>query len=137
MKGTEFVIEQIDNNIFSQMQVGKSKNIYLLSKRGYAKLIKIFDDDLSWKMYDKLLMEKLVFLKKKSGANLHQAEDEAAKQAGIGSRRQYYKAKFIAENADEETIKQLDEEQISIHGAYIKLKEEKNKIKNKHPPWTL
>lgn len=32
------------------MQIAKSKNIYLLSERGYAKLIKIMDTDLAWEM---------------------------------------------------------------------------------------
>ncbi|WP_408955792.1 ORF6N domain-containing protein [Natroniella sp. ANB-PHB2] len=57
LKGSEFVIDLVDNNILSKMQVAKSKNIYLLSERGYAKLIKIFNDDLSWEIYDKLLDE--------------------------------------------------------------------------------
>lgn len=29
------------------MQIAKSKNIYLLSERGYAKLVKIMDTDLA------------------------------------------------------------------------------------------
>jgi ParB family chromosome partitioning protein len=76
-------------------------------------------------------MQKLIEIKKSTGANLHQAEKETAKEIGIGSRRQYYKEKFITENADEELIKQLDEEQISIHGAYQKLKKEKEELEEK------
>jgi len=76
-------------------------------------------------------MQKLIEIKKSTGANLHQAEKESAKEIGIGSRRQYYKEKFIAENADEELIKQLDEEQISIHGAYQKLKKEKEELERR------
>jgi len=57
LKESEFVIDLVDNNILSKMQVAKSNNIYLLSERGYAKLIKVFDDDLSWEMYDRLLDE--------------------------------------------------------------------------------
>lgn len=54
---SDFVIALTDNNIFTNMQVGKAKNIYLLSERGYAKLIKIFNDDKSWDLYDQLLDE--------------------------------------------------------------------------------
>ena len=53
----DFAITLSDNGILSQNSINASKNIFLLSERGYAKLIKIFDDDLSWEMYDKLLDE--------------------------------------------------------------------------------
>jgi len=36
-----------NNNILTQAQIGNAKNIYIVSERGYAILIKIFDDDLS------------------------------------------------------------------------------------------
>lgn len=53
----EFVIALTDNNIFTKMQISKANNIYLLSERGYAKLIKLFNDDKSWDLYDELLDE--------------------------------------------------------------------------------
>lgn len=40
---------------FTQNMINASKNIYLLSERGYAKLIKIMDDDTSWDVHDKLV----------------------------------------------------------------------------------
>jgi hypothetical protein len=49
------VVTLSNHGILSQNSVNRSKNIYLLSQRGYAKLIKIFNDDLSWEMYDRLL----------------------------------------------------------------------------------
>lgn len=39
------------------MEIGKATNIYLLSERGYAKLIKIMDTDLAWEIHDKLIDE--------------------------------------------------------------------------------
>ncbi|WP_255428441.1 ORF6C domain-containing protein [Sporosarcina sp. resist] len=39
----------------TKAQIGNSKNIYLLSERGYAKLLKVFEDDLAWDKYDELL----------------------------------------------------------------------------------
>ena len=39
------------------MQVSKAEHIYLLSERGYAKLIKIMDTDLAWEIHDKLIDE--------------------------------------------------------------------------------
>ena len=48
---------QFEDIGFSKMQVSKAKNIYLLSERGYAKLLKILEDDLAWELYDKLVDE--------------------------------------------------------------------------------
>lgn len=36
----------------------RTKNIYVLSERGYAKLIKIMDTDLAWEIHDKLMKTK-------------------------------------------------------------------------------
>lgn len=40
---------------FTQNQINASKHIYLLSERGYAKLLKIMDDDKAWDIYDELV----------------------------------------------------------------------------------
>ena len=45
IKGTSFVVDLVDHEILSQNSVNRSKNIYIVSERGYAKLIKIFDDE--------------------------------------------------------------------------------------------
>lgn len=42
---------------YTQMQISKSEHIYLLSERGYAKLIKIMDTDLAWEIHDRLIDE--------------------------------------------------------------------------------
>ncbi|WP_439328634.1 hypothetical protein [Bacillus cereus] len=60
-----------------------------------------------------------------------QTRDIVAEKIGIGSGKQYEKAKFITENADSSTIAKLDNEEISIHRAYRELKEslkEKDKL---------
>ena len=41
--------------LFSKQQIANYNNIYLLSERGYAKLLKILDDDKAWDIYDKLV----------------------------------------------------------------------------------
>lgn len=53
---------EITNNLlvslgYNKMEIGKATNIYLLSERGYAKLIKIMDTDLAWEIHDKLIDE--------------------------------------------------------------------------------
>nr|WP_088327710.1 ORF6C domain-containing protein [Bacillus cereus] len=40
---------------YSNQSVANSKNIYLLSERGYAKLLKILEDDTAWNLYDQFV----------------------------------------------------------------------------------
>lgn len=40
---------------FTKAQWGNANNIYLLSERGYAKLLKILEDDKAWDIYDELV----------------------------------------------------------------------------------
>ena len=42
---------------YSKQQVIQAEHIYILSERGYAKLIKIMDTDLAWEVHDKLIDE--------------------------------------------------------------------------------
>lgn len=42
---------------YTSQQIKVAKNIYLLSERGYAKLIKIMDTDLAWEIHDRLIDE--------------------------------------------------------------------------------
>ena len=50
-------LELLESLGYSKMQISKSENIFLLSERGYAKLIKIMDTDLAWEIHDKLMDE--------------------------------------------------------------------------------
>ena len=40
---------------FTNAQYGNANNIYLLSERGYSKLLKILEDDFAWEQYEKLV----------------------------------------------------------------------------------
>lgn len=55
LKGTEFAINLIDSGIYTQNSLNASSNIYMLSERGYSKLLKILEDDFAWEQYDKLV----------------------------------------------------------------------------------
>ena len=46
-------------------------------------------------------------------------DDKVALEVGFGSRDTYNKAKYIAENATEEMIKELDEGKLKVNGAYV------------------
>jgi GTP cyclohydrolase II len=40
---------------FTKQTFNQSKNIYILSERGYAKLLKILEDDKAWELYDQFV----------------------------------------------------------------------------------
>lgn len=42
---------------YTSQQILQAERIYILSERGYAKLIKIMDTDLAWEIHDKLIDE--------------------------------------------------------------------------------
>ncbi|HCC00476.1 MAG TPA: hypothetical protein DEP42_04570 [Ruminococcaceae bacterium] len=103
-ESTEFVINLIDNEIYTQNAVNRSTNIYILSERGYAKLLKILEDDLAWEKYDMLVdgyfqMRKAV---KESPDAIARLKAEAAKtRAEAMSLNAKMRAiKFFMKNAD-------------------------------------
>ena len=55
LKGTEFEVILNHHGIYTQNAINRSDNIYLLSERGYSKLLKILEDDFAWEQYDKLV----------------------------------------------------------------------------------
>lgn len=42
---------------YSKQSISQAEHIYILSERGYAKLIKIMDTDLAWEIHDRLIDE--------------------------------------------------------------------------------
>ena len=52
--GDNDYISLLESLSYSKMQISKSKNIYILSERGYGKLIKIMDSDIAWDIYDRM-----------------------------------------------------------------------------------
>lgn len=47
--------KDIENYGFTQNAWNRLKNAYILSERGYAKLLKILEDDKAWEIYDELV----------------------------------------------------------------------------------
>lgn len=54
LKQDNFVVNLIDLG-YKQNQINPAKHIYLLSERGYSKLLKILEDDTAWDIYDKFV----------------------------------------------------------------------------------
>ncbi len=50
-------LEILLNTGYAKQSVTQAEHIYILSERGYAKLIKIMDTDLAWEIHDKLIDE--------------------------------------------------------------------------------
>ena len=49
---------------YTNMQISKAKSIYLLSERGYLKLIKIMDTQLAWDIYNEMLNDYFYYRQK-------------------------------------------------------------------------
>lgn len=50
-------LEILHNLGYSKQSITQAEHIYILSERGYARLIKIMDTDLAWEIHDKLIDE--------------------------------------------------------------------------------
>ena len=57
-------ITTLENLGYAKQSITQAKNIYLLSERGYMKLIKIMDTQLAWDIYNELL-ETYFYLREK------------------------------------------------------------------------
>ncbi|MCH1974724.1 ORF6N domain-containing protein [Muricomes sp. OA1] len=50
-------LELLQNLGYAKQSITQAEHIYILSERGYAKLIKIMDTDLAWDIHDRLMDE--------------------------------------------------------------------------------
>lgn len=55
--GDTDTLELLQKLGYAKQSITQAEHIYLLSERGYAKLIKIMDTDLAWEIHDKLIDE--------------------------------------------------------------------------------
>lgn len=67
---------------YSKQSISQANNIYVLSERGYGKLIKIMDSDLAWEIYDKLLDEYFTMREQIQTHKIPQTYAEALLEAG-------------------------------------------------------
>lgn len=64
---------------YSNQQITKAEHIYILSQRGYLKLIKIMDSDLAWDIYEKLVDEYFTLREEKKQAKQKVVESDGVK----------------------------------------------------------
>lgn len=55
----DFLKKLVDNDILDEDYVNSEINIYLLSERGYLKLLMALTDDLSWELYE-IMLDKIL-----------------------------------------------------------------------------
>lgn len=56
LKSVDLIDRDLLNRLgFSNSSIANANNIYLLSERGYSKLLKILEDDFAWEQYEKLV----------------------------------------------------------------------------------
>lgn len=55
--GESHTLELLLSLGYAKQSITQAEHIYVLSERGYAKLIKIMDTDLAWEIHDKLIDE--------------------------------------------------------------------------------
>lgn len=55
--GESHTLELLQNLGYAKQSITQAEHIYILSERGYSKLIKIMDTDLAWEIHDKLMDE--------------------------------------------------------------------------------
>lgn len=53
--GENHTLELLQNLGYAKQSITQTNHIYLLSERGYSKLIKIMDTDKAWEIYDNLI----------------------------------------------------------------------------------
>lgn len=100
--------ELLKNIGYSQQSIIQTEHIYILSERGYAKLIKIMDTDLAWEIHDKLIDEYFALREEKAAMQELSPELQMFKhifdsvaQTQLEQRRQ--------EKALEDTNKRIDD----------------------------
>lgn len=92
-----------DNEIskfgFTQNAFNASKNIYILSERGYAKLLKILEDDTAWEIYDQLVDNYFNYRKTVKTINSNASDLEIKQMNAIArlENAKVRKAKLLAE----------------------------------------
>ena len=96
---------------YTDVAIRNADHIYLLSERGYAKLIKIMDTDLAWDIHDKLIDEYFQMKEMIKNGNLpsYQIEDEETRAfAWIRERnKEKYEKLKLFRKAVEERMEKL------------------------------
>lgn len=105
---------------YSQQSIVQSNHIYILSERGYAKLIKIMDSDRAWKIYDQLLDEYFTMREEKRTAAItdYQAEKLKCQQERNEIARKNAEIKALSEKNKTAKLMQEELERAGVAPSY-------------------
>lgn len=102
LKGTGFEVDLLDHGIYTQNAINRSTNIYVLSERGYSKLLKILEDDFAWEQYEKLVDGYFNMRKTIRDENIDQIKKQEAEARLNNSKAR--QAKLLLQIADKVDI---------------------------------
>jgi hypothetical protein len=85
---------------YSQMQISKAEHIYILSERGYSKLIKIMDTNLAWEIHDKLMDEYFEMRDEKQNEQKEVSSKSQKKLASVNNAAKIILPQLVAAGVD-------------------------------------
>lgn len=105
LKSKVNLIDLVENYGFDAHSVRMSKNIYILSERGYAKLLKILEDDTAWEIYDQLVDNYFSYRKtvQSIGSDMSDLDVRRANATARLENALVRKAKLLAELSQDAT----------------------------------
>jgi hypothetical protein len=90
---------------YAKQSITQAEHIYILSERGYAKLIKIMDTDIAWEIHDKLIDEYFQFREVvKTGIGVNEAKELELKAKSMRAEAMRLNAQTRAFKEMKETI---------------------------------
>ena len=101
--GESHTLEILLNIGYSKQSITQAEHIYILSERGYGKLVKIMDTDLAWEIYDNIMDEYFELREQKKYESLEIVNEtvkiltDLQEKAGCSAEVQLLTAKTIIE----------------------------------------
>lgn len=101
--GESHTLEILLNIGYSKQAITQADHIYILSERGYGKLVKIMDTDLAWEIYDNIMDEYFELREQKRQERLEVVNEtvkiltDLQQKAGCSAEIQLLTAKTILE----------------------------------------
>lgn len=97
-------LELLQDLGYAKQSITQAEHIYLLSERGYSKLIKIMDTDLAWEIHDNIMDEYFAMREQKKKERLETVNEtvkiftDLMQRAGCSAEIQLLTVKTIIEN---------------------------------------
>lgn len=103
--GESHTLELLQDLGYAKQSITQAEHIYILSERGYAKLIKIMDSDLAWEIHDKLIDEYFHF--RETISNLSGLSPQLQLLINMEIRQNQLEDRFKATDAKVDSIRDI------------------------------